>query len=127
MFEFVLSLSKTDIYPQEMSRIKFAFKNTSGKVIHCLSYQFKSFWQDKIIDKFSPHEFFFNLDSVDEKEREFGDVNIGNTYLAGNTAPGEYEIKVWIRYFVCGEDEIKEISNSVKLTIKEEVKENVEV
>lgn len=127
MLDFILSLSKYDIYPHGMSKIKFALKNTSEKTIHCLTYKFKTFWKDKVVDDFSPHEFFFNLNPDDAEEREFGEVDICNTYLAGNTAAGEYEIKVWIRYFICGENEIREVASTTKLFINEEIKENVEV
>jgi hypothetical protein len=118
MLNFKLSLSKDEIFADELAKIKFLFKNNGDKVVHCLTYKFKTFWEDKTVDDFKPHEFFFNLNPNEEKEREFGEVNICKAYLAGNTTPNEYKIKVWIRYFVCGEEETQQVSNSIILKIK---------
>lgn len=107
MLEFKLELSKEKIDPKETARVRFILRNTSDKLIHCLSYKFKTFWTDKLVDNFAPHEFFFSLKPGEEKTQEFGDVNISETYLATNTAPGDYEFKVWIRYFFCGEEEVQ--------------------
>lgn len=123
MLEFKLNLTKEDIYPNGLAGIRFSFKNNSDKVIHCLSYKFKTFWRDKVVDDFSPHEFFFNLNPNEGKEREFGEVNISAAYLAGNTAPGEYEIEVFIRYFVCGEEEIQQVSDTVKIFMNKPVED----
>lgn len=121
MLDFKLSISKSDLYPKETARIAFALNNTSNKVIHCLSYKFKTFWRDKVVDDFSPHEFFFNLQPFETKEREFGEVNISEAYLAGNSAAAEHIMKVWIRYFICGEDEIQEVSDQITINLMEEV------
>ena len=119
MLDFKLSLSKEEINANELAKIKLSFKNNGDKVVHCFTYKFKTFWKEKTVDDFKPHEFFFNVQPGDEKEREFGEVNICEAYLAGNTAPGEYVITAWIRYFVCGEEEIRQISDNTILKIKE--------
>jgi hypothetical protein len=119
MLSFVLGLSNLKIDKSGTAKVKFSFKNNSHRTIHCLSYKFKSLRDGETIRDFSAHEFFFNISPGQEKEKEFGETQISESYLAGNTNPGEYEMQVFIRYFVCGEDEIQQVTGSINLTLLE--------
>lgn len=121
-FELGISKLQINAVKEETAKIVFNLKNTSDKIFYCLSYRFQSFWQDKIVDQFKPHEYFLMLNPNEEKIQEFGEVDFAKTYLAGNTAPGDYTIKVEIRYFESGSDKVQVITGEVNVELIGEVK-----
>lgn len=117
MLGFSLSISEGRIKPDGKARVKFSFKNEIDKIIHCLSYKFTIYKDGMVVQAFLPHEFFFNIPPSESIEREFGDVNISESYLAGNTAAGVYTIQTSVRYFICGDNKASTVISNTDIEI----------
>jgi len=113
MLDFILAISEKKIKPDGKAKLTFTFRNNSDKLIHILSYRFTTYRDNMVVTGFTPHDFFFDIPKGEEVQRQFGDVNISEAYLAGNTNPGVYNISVSIKYFICGEHKaINTMSNT---------------
>jgi hypothetical protein len=71
-----------------------------------------------VVNAFLSHEFLFDV-LPGKKEREFGDVNISESYLVGNTAPGIYVINVAVKYFICGVNKSSTVTSTVEVEVEQ--------